>query len=136
MKYCYHCGRVTGGEPLFCQSCGRSFDVKFCPRLHPNPRYATVCSQCGTRELSTPQPKVSIWWKALAFLVRIVLGIALVYASLSVLVLFLSSPKGQSVVLIFGFVLLVFWAMWLMLPEWLRKLIHRLLRRKERHHER
>jgi hypothetical protein len=61
MKYCHHCGRLTSGEPMFCQFCGRSYDVKLCPRLHANPRWAEVCSQCGSRELSTPQPKVSFW---------------------------------------------------------------------------
>ena len=63
MKYCYECGRVTAGEPLFCQFCGRTYNVKLCPRLHVNPRFAEVCSQCGSRDLSTPQPKVSVWWR-------------------------------------------------------------------------
>ena len=64
MKYCYHCGHMTAGEPLFCDHCGRSYDVKLCPRLHPNPRGAEVCSQCGSRELSTPQPKIPMSWQA------------------------------------------------------------------------
>ena len=92
MKHCYHCGRVTSGEPLFCNSCGRSYDVKLCPRLHVNPRYATVCSQCGSRELSTPQPKVSLWWKVLGFVLQILCGIVLVYLSLSLLV---DTPEGS-----------------------------------------
>ena len=92
MKYCYHCGRLTSGEPVFCQFCGRSYDVKLCPRLHPNPRFADVCSQCGSRELSTPQPKVSPWWKVLEFLLRILFGTVLVYLSLSLLVALLRSP--------------------------------------------
>jgi hypothetical protein len=136
MKYCYHCGRVTGGEPLFCQFCGRSYDVKLCPRLHQNPRFATVCSECGSRELSTPQPNVSIWWKVLGFLLQIFFGVVLAYVSLSVLLTLLKSPMVQA-----GFVLLLLllgllWALWLMLPEWFRNLIYRLLRRKERRHER
>jgi hypothetical protein len=64
MKYCYHCGRITTGEPLFCMFCGRTYDVKLCPRLHVNARFADCCSQCGSRELSTPQPKVSFYRKA------------------------------------------------------------------------
>src|SRR6267378_3273322 len=68
MKYCYACGHTTGGEPLFCNSCGRSYDVKLCPRLHVNPRLAEACSQCGTRDLSTPQPKVALRWRVFAFL--------------------------------------------------------------------
>ena len=136
MKYCYHCGRITGGEPLFCQICGRSYDIKFCPRLHPNPRFATVCSQCGSRELSTPQPKVSIWWKVLGFLLQIFLGIGLVCLSLSVLLALLKSPVVQAGLLVFGLLLLILWALWLMLPEWFRNLIHRALRRKEQRHDR
>jgi hypothetical protein len=30
--------------------------VKFCPRLHPNPRGAEFCRRCGSRDLSLPQP--------------------------------------------------------------------------------
>jgi hypothetical protein len=30
--------------------------VKFCPRLHPNPRGADFCRRCGSRDLSLPQP--------------------------------------------------------------------------------
>lgn len=65
MRYCYHCGRITPGDPLFCNVCGRSFDRKLCPRLHPNPRSAEICSRCGSRELSTPQPKVGLEWRFL-----------------------------------------------------------------------
>lgn len=136
MKYCYHCGRLTSGEPVFCQFCGRSYDVKLCPRLHANPRFAEVCSQCGSRELSTPQPKVSSWWKVLEFLLRILFGIVLVYLSLSLLVEGLKSPVVQAGLVLLGLLLLVLWALWMMLPEWFRKFVHRHVMRKERRHER
>jgi len=136
MKYCYQCGRLTSGEPLFCQFCGRSYDVKLCPRHHPNPRYAEVCSQCGSRELSTPQPKVSFLWKVVAFLLRAFFGIVLVYLSLALLVEFLRSPVVQTGLVGLGFLLLVLWALWSMLPDWLRRLIRWALKRKERRHER
>jgi hypothetical protein len=136
MRHCYHCGRVTSGEPLFCNFCGRSYDVKLCPRLHANPRYATVCSLCGSRELSTPQPKVSLWWKVLGFLLQIVCGVVLVYLSLSFFVDLLKTPMVQAGLLGLGLLLLIMWALWMMLPEWFRKLIGRALKRKERHHER
>src|SRR5216684_2914579 len=74
MKYCYECGRMTPGEPLFCNFCGRSYDVKLCPGRHVNPRHAEVCSQCGSRDLSTPQPKVSWWWKVVALVLRVALA--------------------------------------------------------------
>jgi hypothetical protein len=95
-----------------------------------------VGSQWGSRELSTPQPKVSIWWKALGFLFQILGGIVLVYLSLLVLVALLKSPVVQAGLVICGLLLLVLWALWLMLPEWFRNLIYRALRRKEGPRER
>ena len=83
MKYCYECGRITAGEPRFCQFCGRTYDVKLCPRRHENPRFAEVCSQCGSRDLSTPQPKVSFLWRVLEFLARVMVGLLIAYVLLS-----------------------------------------------------
>ncbi len=31
MRYCNQCHRITAGEPLFCNFCGRSYDFKLCP---------------------------------------------------------------------------------------------------------
>ena len=136
MKYCYHCGRITGGEPLFCRFCGRSYDAKLCPRQHVSPRYAEVCSQCGSRELSTPQPKVSFLWKLFACLLRVVSGIVLVYLSILVIIEALQTPMVQLGLVLFGVLFALLWALWTMLPEWSRNLIHRALKRKERRHER
>src|SRR6185437_3885572 len=97
MKYCYQCGRLTAGEPMFCNFCGRSYDVKLCSRLHANPRNAEACSQCGSRDLSTPQPKVSIWWKVLMYLVRGLLAVLLVLTSLALLMAFVSEALHQPV---------------------------------------
>lgn len=131
MKYCYQCGRTTSGQPLFCTFCGRTYDVKLCPRLHVNPRFADCCSQCGSRELSTPQPKVSFWWRVLGFLLRIGFGVFLVWLSLTVFVELLKSPFVQNGMVVLGLLLTALWALWAMIPEWLRKLIHRLIKRKE-----
>jgi len=90
MKYCHHCGRLTPGEPLFCQSCGRTYDVKLCSRLHVNSRSAEVCSQCGSRDLSTPQPKVPLWTKGFELLLRgtvFILFVFLIFFPLLVLAL-------------------------------------------------
>jgi len=139
MKHCYQCGRTTGGKPLFCQFCGSSFDVKLCQRLHPNPRYAEVCSECGSRELSTPQPKVSIWWRILEFLLRITAGAFLAALSalviIAVLVDLLRRTEVQAGLVALGILLLLLWSLWTLIPEWLRKLISRSMRRKERNHE-
>ena len=135
MKYCFQCGRLTSGEPLFCNFCGSSFDVKLCPRLHPNPRVASICAQCGSRELSSPQPRVSFWWRVLAFLLRIVLGSLLVWLSIAIAVGviedLIKSPMVQVGMVLIGLLLLGLWFLWAMLPHWLRSLIRRLIHRKE-----
>jgi uncharacterized membrane protein YvbJ len=135
MKFCYQCGRMTAGEPLFCSSCGRSYDVKLCPRLHPNRRCAEVCSQCGSRELSTPQPRISVWWKVLEFLAKIFFGVLLVYLSLAGLVALLKTPQFQSALFVFAILIGVLWWLWSLLPEFFQKLVRRSLTRKERRHE-
>ena len=132
MKYCYECGRVTAGEPLYCNFCGRSYDVKLCPGKHVNPRAAEVCSQCASRELSTPQPRVSLWWRLLEFVVRVLLGVFLVYVSLAVLVAVLRIPEVQNGLVVLGVLVALLWWLWSQLPDWFRKLVRRSLKRKER----
>src|SRR2546425_1273960 len=85
MNYCYECGYTTAGEPLFCNSCGRSYDAKLCPKLHVNPRLAEACSHCGSRDLSTPQPRVPVAWKLLALLVQFTSAALLAVLSLPVI---------------------------------------------------
>ncbi len=131
MKYCYECGHITGGEPLFCHFCGRTYNVKLCPRRHVNPRFAEVCSQCGSRDLSTPQPKVSLVWRVGALLVRILLGALLVAASVALLVALLSMREVQNGLIAIGLLLVGLWFLWSLLPDWLRKTIHWALKRKE-----
>lgn len=60
MRYCHNCHRITAGKPLFCSNCGCTYYLKLCPRLHVNPRAAQVCAQCGSRDLSTPHPKIPV----------------------------------------------------------------------------
>lgn len=136
MKFCYQCGRITPGEPLYCNSCGRSYDVKLCPRAHVNPRSAEVCSQCGSREFSTPQPRVSVWWKLLEFLVKVFFGAFLVYLTLAGLGALLTTPQFQNALIVFGILMGLLWWLWSLLPEWFRKLVRRSIGRKERSHER
>jgi hypothetical protein len=140
MRYCFQCGRITSGGPLFCNFCGRSFDVRLCPRLHVNPRIAKTCSQCGSSDLSKPQPKVSLWWHVLAFLARVLLGGVLVWLSISVAVVvieeLLKRPEVQMGMIVIGLLLVGLWFLWAMLPHWIRKVIRRLLEKKERSDER
>jgi len=136
MKYCYQCGRMTSGEPLFCSFCGRSYDVKLCPRLHVNSRRAEICSQCGSRDLSTPQPKVSWWWKVFGVLLRYGLGAFLVLLSLLAAVELLTVPQVQNGVVCLAILFGALWWLWSELPNWLRDFVRRLIKRKERRFER
>jgi hypothetical protein len=105
--------------------------VKLCPRHHANPRFAEVCSQCGSRDLSTPQPKVSLLWRVGAVLVRILLGALLVAASLALLVALLSMREVQNGLIAIGLLLVGLWFLWSLLPDWFQKVIHWALKRKE-----
>jgi len=134
MKYCYACGHRTGGEPLFCNFCGRSYDVKLCPKLHANPRTAEACSQCGNRDLSIPQPRIPILWGFLAVLVQAVFGLLLLSLSLRLIAAFLNDLATRSAapdrLLVGVFIAVILWAFWIMLPDASRWIIHRSLIQK------
>lgn len=125
MKYCYGCGRLTPGNPLFCMSCGSSYDLKLCPRMHPNPRHAEVCSQCGSREFSTPQPAVSVGKRLIHALERALVILCVLALALAALVTFLSTPQGQNAVIAFAILGALLWWLWSLIPKWLRQRIHR-----------
>src|ERR1043166_6550688 len=78
MRYSHNCHKTTTGDPLFCHSCGSTFDAKLCSARHINPRWATVCSQCGSRDLSTPAPRVSLGFRLLLLLASLLPGLLLV----------------------------------------------------------
>jgi hypothetical protein len=134
MKFCYSCGHTTGGEPLFCNSCGKSYDVKLCPMLHVNPRMAEACSQCGSRDLSIPQPRIPILWILLAFLVQAVSEVLLLGFSAPLIAAFLGDlSRGitpRDTLFLGIFVDIVLWSMWVILPDVSRRLIQRSLLRK------
>lgn len=132
MNYCYNCGHITPGEPLYCNYCGRSYDVKLCPRHHGNPRSADVCSQCGSRELSTPQPKVPAMWKLLAIIIRLGLGLFLFYVTLSFLVALAKTTQFQQALVAFALLLIALWLVWSKLPDWLQDTLRHIVKRKRR----
>jgi RNA polymerase subunit RPABC4/transcription elongation factor Spt4 len=127
MKYCYECGRITAGEPRYCQFCGRTYDVKLCPRRHENPRFAEVCSQCGSRELSTPQPKVSSLWKVIEFLVRVLVGLLIVYVVLSFVYGLVTTPRTGDALMALGLLLCALFVLSAMLPDWFKRLVRKSL---------
>jgi hypothetical protein len=135
MKFCYACGHTTGGEPLFCNSCGRSFDIKLCPKLHMNPRLAEACSQCGTRDLSIPQPRVPLRWQLLAFLTQFLSGIFIALLTLPVLFQLLkglfSNLKIDHSQAILILLLAALWSIWSILPGYFRRVIYRSIKRRQ-----
>jgi DNA-directed RNA polymerase subunit RPC12/RpoP len=123
---------MTAGEPLFCGKCGRTFDVKLCPRLHVNPRSAEVCSQCGSRDLSMPHPKASPVWHVLEFLARTVIGLLIAYVTIAGLWELFTSPKMQNALLSLALLFIALWVLWEMVPAWVRKATHWSLKRGKR----
>jgi|ERR1051326_6905575 RNA polymerase subunit RPABC4/transcription elongation factor Spt4 len=140
MRYCNQCHRITTGEPFFCNFCGRSYDVKLCPHRHPNPRNADICSQCGSRELSTPAPRTSLWIVPLVKLLTILPGLALVGISiLFVFALVQALLTNQALLfqaVIAGLMLTFLWYLYTKLPHFLRQFISKLFKRSPRddHH--
>jgi hypothetical protein len=134
MKYCYNCNRITAGEPLFCNFCGRSYNLKLCSHKHANPRSALACSQCGSRDFSTPQPKVPWWAPVLQFVLSCIPGVLLVLASITVAYAVLSEIARNPAILgsfIPLFIsLAILWWMWGQIPKWFREAIYRLLKRR------
>jgi len=121
MKYCTKCGKATVGEPLYCSHCGCTYDQKLCPRHHANPRGAEVCSKCGSRELSNPQPMIPMGLRLLALMVRLALGLLLFYATLSLVIALARSPQIQQLAIACGMLLAILWILWSKLPDWSRE---------------
>lgn len=123
MKYCYQCGKMTAGDPLYCSTCGRTYDVKLCPRQHVNPRGVTCCSKCGSRELSTPQPRIPMVWRLLAILVRLAFGLLLFYVTLLLIAAVIRTQAAQHFLVAIGLLLAGLWYVFSKLPDWLQEFI-------------
>lgn len=134
MRYCFSCKRLTAGDPLFCSQCGSTYDVRLCPRLHPNPRGARVCSQCGSHDLTTPQPRrdvlTSLWFFVLLRLPGIVLLLLSIWLFLAMLSQLLTNQELQGQ--FFGLLLLlgVGWWAYTQLPTPVRHGISRLVKKR------
>lgn len=133
MKFCFACGSVTPGEPLYCSKCGCTYDVKLCPKHHANPRGAEVCAKCGSKDFSKPQPRVPVGLKLLALMMRLALGLLLFYATLALFVALARAKEVQQFFVAAGILLAVLWGLWTKLPEWFQEGIREFLtRRRER----
>ena len=136
MRYCHNCHRITGGEPLYCHLCGSSFDGKLCPSRHVNPRWAVVCSQCGSRDLSTPAPRLPIWLVPLVFGLSLLPGVVLALLLVVVLIAFinalLTSQQILSQLMVLLLILSILWFAYIHLPHFVRDLFRSLWRRKKK----
>jgi RNA polymerase subunit RPABC4/transcription elongation factor Spt4 len=139
MRYCHNCHKLTTGEPLFCHSCGSTYDAKLCPARHINPRWATVCSQCGSRDLSTPAPRVPFWLAPLLLLGSLLPGLVLVLLLVLVAagilreVLTNQAIQGQLVAILL--ILALLWYLYLKLPHFIQNMFRSLWRKpkKDKH---
>ena len=142
MRYCPNCNRITPGEPLYCNFCGRSYDLKVCRRGHINPRIADVCSECGSRDLSTPAPRLALTTKLLLWTLTLFPGVVLLLVSLALIVGFINvlATNGQMLaqLLILTLVVGILWLIWIQFPPFIRQLFRTLWktqkpRRQNRH---
>ena len=138
MRYCNQCHRITIGEPLFCNFCGSSYDVKLCPHRHINPRSAEICSQCGSRDLSTPAPRASIFTGAMISILSIFPGIILLLLSIMVLVgLFeavLNNQQIQMQLVVIILLLSILWYAYMHLPSFIKRMLRSLWKTKKDRH--
>jgi len=136
MRYCNQCRKITPGEPLFCNFCGRSYDFKLCPHRHPNPRNAEVCNQCGSRDLSTPHPRVPAWLSPLLALLSAVPGVLLLLVTILFAIGLLNALLTNQQILfqfmLVGLMLAFIWYLYLHLPHVIRRTLSRLFRRSKK----
>jgi hypothetical protein len=136
MRYCHNCHHVTTGEPLFCNSCGSSYDTKLCPSRHPNPRSAQVCSQCGSRDLSTPAPRVPPWLAPLLFGLSLLPGLLLALLMVAVVLgmaqALLTDGRIQAQAVVLLLLLALAWFAYIHLPKFIRDLFRSVWARKKK----
>lgn len=133
MRYCNQCHRITQGEPLFCNYCGSSYDVKLCSSRHANPRSAMVCSQCGSRDFSTPAPPNPFWVQPFIWLVSMFPGVLLLLLSVLFVIglvnALLSNEQLQLQTFSAGLLIGLLWWGYMHLPHFLKSLFGTLWRK-------
>ena len=136
MRYCNQCHKITPGEPLFCNFCGRSYNFKLCPSRHANPRSAEICSQCGSRDLSMPHPRVPLWLAPLLLILSALPGLVLIGVTLLFLIGFVNalarSPQLLLHFMLVGLMLAFLWYLYMHLPSFLRRFLTQLFSRSKR----
>ena len=132
MRYCHRCRRMTGGNPLYCEHCGCTYDAKLCPRRHLNPRLAQMCSQCGSSDLSIPQPKGPWWFNLVLWLITALAGLFLIGLSFSFIyrayLLLLNQPGETGTLVPVALVLAGSWLGYIQASTWVGATFRRGLR--------
>jgi hypothetical protein len=127
MKFCANCNRVTPGKPPYCAFCGCTYSVRLCPRAHINPRSAQFCWQCGSRELSTPAPKVSLLARPLLPLLTFMPGLLLISALAAGAYLLAQrvagDPNTPGYLVCIGLSLVLLLFIWMKLPNFLKRFL-------------
>ena len=124
---------------MFCHSCGSTYDAKLCPARHNNPRWADVCSQCGSRDLSTPAPRVPFWLAPLLLLASLLPGVVLVLLLVMVVITVVNqvvtNQQIQAQLLVIVLILAPLWWLYLQLPHFIRNMFRSLWRKpkKDKH---
>jgi RNA polymerase subunit RPABC4/transcription elongation factor Spt4 len=130
MRYCPQCHRLTIGEPLYCNHCGSTFDAKLCPARHLNPRNAEVCAQCGSRDLSTPAPRLPLWLRPVLFglslVPGVVLALLLIMVGLGIVNEIATNGQIQAQLLVLVLLLALLWWMYIHLPKFIQKTLRSL----------
>ena len=127
MRICTNCWHITTGKPVYCNRCSSSYNVKLCSRQHVNPRAARACSECGSTELSRPQPKAPIFIRPVLFMLFDVGPGILLLLALSVYVGFyivklVRDPNGLLPLMLIGLALGLLFLIWMKLHSFYRRL--------------
>jgi len=136
MRYCSQCHRLTAGEPLYCAHCGATYDAKLCPARHLNHRNAQVCSQCGSRDLSTPAPKIPLWLRPVLFLLALAPGVLLVLLLVVVVMAMLqqiaTNGQIQAQLIVLLILLALLWWIYIHIPKFIRNGLRSLWQSKKK----
>lgn len=100
--------------------------------MHSNPREARVCSECGSNDLTTPQPKLPFLLRLALATLDVVPGVALLLVSviffIADLYVLVKRPDLQFRYMLFGLVLGLVWLGYMDLMNALRHKLHRRIR--------
>ena len=116
MRFCNQCSHYSPGQPPYCPYCGRSYNVRLCPRGHANGRQVTFCSQCGSDVLSTPAPREDWGVELSRWLLIGAVTVALSAVAITVLLAVAVRIPWAAVFCVVLEVLILYWLLQWLLP--------------------